>query len=56
MLTHNTAYYYHRRPHQGHDQGTPVPLPSAPTAPAAPAQIRYQPVHGGLINDDDIAA
>jgi putative transposase len=56
VLTHYAAYYNHRRPHQGRDQVPPVPLTAAPTVPAAPAQIRCQPVLGGLINDDDIAA
>ena len=56
VLTHYAAYYNHRRPHQGRDQGPPVPLTAAPTVPAAPAQIQCQPVLGGLINDDDIAA
>ena len=56
VLTHYAAYYNHRRPHQGRDQGPPVPLTAAPTVPAALAQIRCRPVLGGLINDYDIAA
>jgi hypothetical protein len=45
------AYHNHRRPHQRRDQGPPVPLTAAPTRPVAPAQIRWQPILGGLIND-----
>jgi len=56
VLTRYVAYYNHRRPHQGRDQGPPVPLAAAPATPAAPAQIRCRPVLGGLINDYDIAA
>jgi len=56
VLAEYAAYYNHRRPHQGREQGPPVPLAAAPTVPAAPAQIRCRPVLGGLINDYDIAA
>jgi putative transposase len=55
-LAEYAAYYNHRRPHQGRDQGPPVPLAAAPTLPAAPAQIRCRPVLGGLIHDYDVAA
>ena len=56
VLTRYVAYYNHRRPHQGRDQGPPVPLAAPPTVPAAPAQIRCRPVLGGLINDYAVAA
>ena len=56
VLTHYVAYDNHRRPHQGRDQGLPVPLAAPPTVPATPTQIRCRLILGGLINDDDIAA
>ena len=56
VLAEYAAYYNHRRPHQGRDQGPPVPLAAAPKRPVDPAQIRCRPVLGGLINDYDIAA
>ncbi len=56
VLAEYAAYDNHRRPHQGRDQGSPVPPTAAPTLPAAPAQIRRRPVLGGLINDYDVAA
>ena len=56
VLAHYTAYYNHRRPHQGREQMQPVPLVAAPPLPAAPGQIRCRPVLGGLINDYDVAA
>ncbi len=56
VLRQYAAYYNHRRPHQGRDQGPPVPLTAAPTMPTTPAQVRCRPVLGGLINDYDIAA
>jgi len=56
VLKEYAAYYNHRRPHQGRDQGPPAPLAAAPTQPAAPAQIRCRQVLGGLINDYDVAA
>jgi transposase InsO family protein len=56
VLTHSAAYDNHRRPHQGRNQGPPVPLTVAPAVPAAPAQVRCQPVLGGLINAYDSAA
>jgi putative transposase len=56
VLAEYVAYYNHRRPHQGRDQESPLPLAAAPTLPAAPARIRCHPVLGGLINDYHIAA
>ncbi len=56
VLAEYAAYYNHRRPHQGREQGPPMPLTAAPTLPATPAQIRRRPVLGGLINDYDVAA
>ena len=56
VLAQYAAYYNHRRPHQGREQGPPVPLAVTPTQPAAPAQIRCRPLPGGLINDYDVAA
>lgn len=55
VLQEYAAYYNHRRPHQGRDQGPPVPLTAAPTRPATPAQKRCRQVLGGLINDYDVA-
>ena len=49
VLAEYVAYYNHRRPHQGRDQGPPAPL-------AAATQVLRRPVLGGLINDDDVAA
>ena len=51
VLADYAAYDNHRRPHQGRDQGPPVPLAAAPPRPAAPAQIRSRPVLGGLIGE-----
>jgi putative transposase len=56
VLAQYAAYYNHRRPHQGRDQGPPVPFTIAPARPADPAQIRCRPVLGGLINDYGVAA
>ena len=56
VLAEYAAYYNHRRPHQGRDQGPPVPLVVVPTLPAAPTRIRCRPVLGGLIHDYDVAA
>ena len=56
VLAEYAAYYNHRRPHQGRDQGPPVPLVAAPTRPGDPTRIRCRPVLGGLINDYDVAA
>lgn len=36
VLRRHAAYYNHRRPHQGRDQGSPLPLTAAPTVPTPP--------------------
>jgi transposase InsO family protein len=56
VLANYTAYDNHRRPHQGRDQGPPVPLAAALAQPTDPTRIRCRPILGGLINDYDVAA
>jgi transposase InsO family protein len=45
------AYDNERRPHQGLGQQSPVPILEWPQPPAAPEQVRYRPMLGGLIRD-----